>query len=76
MWDFVSSGKAGDFSQGDFDALFASIDLDKTGSVNFLEFCTFLGDCHEDFERLKNRESVIANRASIVRSSRRLFACP
>ena len=36
LWAFVCSGKAGDLSRKDFDALFAAIDLNKNGEVDFL----------------------------------------
>jgi hypothetical protein len=40
MWTFLSTDKAGDLSESDFNALFAAIDLDQSGAVEFLEFCT------------------------------------
>mgnify|MGYP000403906722 CR=1 FL=1 len=66
LWGFLSSGKAGEMNESDFNALFAAIDLQKKGKVDFLEFCTFMAGCHEDFEKVKNRESVRAGRASMV----------
>jgi hypothetical protein len=43
LWEFISSGKAGEISQGDFNALFAAIDADGDGQVDFLAFCAFMG---------------------------------
>ena len=43
LWEFISSGKAGEISQSDFNALFAAIDTDRDGQVDFLAFCTFMG---------------------------------
>ena len=43
LWEFISSGKAGEISQSDFNALFAAIDADGDGQVDFLAFCAFMG---------------------------------
>ena len=43
LWEFISSGKAGEISKGDFNALFAAIDADGDGQVDFLAFCSFMG---------------------------------
>jgi Ca2+-binding EF-hand superfamily protein len=52
LWEFISSGKAGDLSESDFNSLFSAIDLYKSGSVDFMEFAAFFGKCSEDFERV------------------------
>lgn len=65
LWEFISSGKAGDLNQSDFNALFAAIDLDNSGSVDFMEFTAFFGKCSSDFERVKNRQSVLMARHSM-----------
>jgi len=67
LWEFISSGKAGEMDKKDFDALFAAIDLDKSGSVDFLEFCAFMGKCDDEY-RAARREGG----SSVVASSRRL----
>lgn len=69
LWEFVQSGHAGDLSESDFNALFAAIDLDDNGQVDFLEFCTFMGKCNEDFDQLKHRKSVMAARPSMMEKS-------
>jgi EF-hand domain pair len=43
LWEFISSGKAGEISESDFNALFAAIDSDGDGQVDFLAFCAFMG---------------------------------
>jgi EF-hand domain pair len=43
LWEFISSGKAGEITQSDFNALFAAIDADGDGQVDFLAFCAFMG---------------------------------
>lgn len=69
LWNFISSGKAGDMDKHDFDALFAAIDLDKNGTVDFLEFCAFMGNCHDEY-----REARIERGSVVAKSSRRLEA--
>jgi hypothetical protein len=65
LWEFVSCGKAGEMDQRDFNALFNAIDLDKNGSVDFLEFCAFMGQVDDDLKTMKRRESVMASRPSM-----------
>jgi len=69
LWEFISSGKAGEMEQRDFDALFAAMDLDKSGSVDFLEFCAFMGKCHDEYENARAGESRVVARRSIVAQS-------
>lgn len=47
LWSFLSSGKSGEIKERDFEALWTVMDADDTGSVNFLEFCAFLANCHD-----------------------------
>mmetsp|Transcript_26220 Transcript_26220/g.60923 ORF Transcript_26220/g.60923 Transcript_26220/m.60923 type:complete len:214 (-) Transcript_26220:297-938(-) len=58
LWEFVSSGKAGEMDQRDFDALFAAMDLDHNGDVDFVEFCAFLGKCDAEYRAVRRRSSV------------------
>lgn len=51
LWEFMSGGSVGTITENDFEALFRAIDLDKSGSVDFLEFCHFLTLCGKDFDR-------------------------
>jgi hypothetical protein len=64
LWTFMSSGKAGEMSESDFNALFAAIDLDQSGSVDFLEFCTFMGKCSDEYRSARTDRGSVADRAS------------
>jgi hypothetical protein len=66
LWKFLSTGKAGDISESAFNSLFAAIDLDNNGTVDFLEFYTFMGQCSDEyrFERGNLNRGLVAERAS------------
>jgi hypothetical protein len=64
----MKSGKAGVMNDSEFNALFVSLDTDKSGTVDFLEFCSFMGNCNEEFEAVKSRPSVLARRESRIPS--------
>jgi len=67
LWEFVSSGKAGEMNEHDFNALFASLDVDHNGKVDFLEFCNFLSSCGSEFNEARDR--MLANQGqSFIRS--------
>ena len=50
LWTFMTSGKIGTMSESDFDVLFRAIDLDKSGNIDFLEFCNFISICGTEME--------------------------
>jgi len=65
LWDFMSSRKAGELDKKDFDALFAAIDLDKNGTVDFLEFCAFMGKCDQEYRAARtDRGSLVARKSA------------
>jgi hypothetical protein len=64
LWTFLSTGKAGDLSESDFNALFAAIDLDQSGTVDFLEFCTFMGKCSDEYRSARTNRGSVADRVS------------
>lgn len=64
LWSFLATGKAGTIDKHDFEALFTVMDSDESGTIDFLEFCAFLADCHDEYSTAKDRKSVIATRAS------------
>ena len=61
LWDFVSSGKAGVMNRRDFNALFRSMDVDGNGSVNFMEFCSFMSTCGKNYRR-KSYSQIIQSK--------------
>jgi len=50
LWTFMTSGKIGTMSESDFDVLFRAIDLDKSGNIDFLEFCNFISICGTEMQ--------------------------
>ena len=72
LWEFLSSGKVGEISESDFNALFDSMDLKKRGKVNFVAFCAFLGTCSEAFREVKVTQSEVRSGSSLRSSVQRL----
>lgn len=73
LWTFVSSGKGGDMTKSDFEALFAAMDIDRDGKVNFLEFCNFLSLCGGDIdEAMAGQTDALDEDQVIEKVARRL----
>lgn len=68
---FLLSGALGDINEKDFEALWAVMDADSSGDVDFLEFCTYLGHCHEVYE--ETRHVSRTERLSLAQKSARSF---
>ncbi|KAL7562733.1 hypothetical protein ACA910_013235 [Epithemia clementina (nom. ined.)] len=66
LWEFVSSGKLGEMTRHEFDALYAVMDADGNGTVDFLEFCAYMSLCKADFNDAKDRMSIRQVRASFL----------
>lgn len=72
LWEFLSTGKAGDINTSDFNALFAAIDTDRSGTVDFVEFCSFMGQCHDEYVHARaNRGSIHEKRMSVSTNAAR-----
>ena len=65
---FVTSGKIGTISDADFNALWAAIDVDGDGSVNFTEFCSFLATCGEVYDEEEKKLAPEQRRQSVSKS--------
>ena len=65
---FVTSGKIGSISESDFNALWAAIDVDGDGEVNFTEFCSFLATCGEVYDEEEKKLTKSTRNQSISRS--------
>ena len=66
LWNFLNTGKVGRIAASDFEALWSVVDTDNSGKVYFLEFCAFMGQCHDEYNTARKRSSVIATRASFA----------
>jgi hypothetical protein len=66
LWEFVASGKVATMTRPEFDALFAVMDSDSNGTVDFLEFCAYMCECQSEFEEAKNRKSIQEVRMSFA----------
>ena len=65
MRAFLNSGKCGEIAEHDFEALWAVLDADGNGTVDFLEFCAFMGQCHDDYNMARlDRNSIAVNASS------------
>jgi hypothetical protein len=75
LWQFVSSGKAGEMSEKDFTLLFDSMDIKGRGKVNFVEFCAFMSSCGEEVHELameKEENEGYSREEKLYAASRRL----
>jgi Ca2+-binding EF-hand superfamily protein len=71
LWVFFSSEKAGEISESDFNALFAAMDLNNSGKVNFTEFCGFLSTCGAEIDELI-AERPLSGTETLDRAARRI----
>jgi len=74
LWEFVSSGKAGEMEEHDFNALFAALDVDHNGKVDFLEFCNFLSSCGSEFNEARDRMLLANTKSTSLVHSLKNFA--
>lgn len=76
LWTFVSSGKAGEISEKDFDLLFDSMDTRNRGKVNFVDFCAFMSTCSEEVHELANEKGGKNKQEMLRTASMRLSSKP
>ena len=61
---FLSTGEADEIAESDFDALWVVMDADDSGKVDFLEFCAFVGQCHDEYDTARLDRGAMAHRIS------------
>lgn len=64
---FVNSGKIGEMTDSDFNALFAALDVDGNGTVDFTEFCAFMAQCGNVYDEIEGELTPEDRRKSIAR---------
>jgi len=69
---FVNEGKLGEMSESDFDAMWTAIDVNNSGEVDFIEFCTFLSGCGAEIEEVYNEQRKMSRAARSKSVSNRL----
>jgi hypothetical protein len=73
LHDFLMDGKIGSVTEADFNALFIALDKDNSGSVDFVEFVTFMSGCEDELAaagNLSNEEKIHRLSKAIIRKSR------
>jgi hypothetical protein len=60
---WLKDGKLGEISQSDFNVMcWVAMDVDGNGSIDFVEFCTFMSGCGDAFdERASHRLSTMVS---------------
>ncbi|EJK61780.1 hypothetical protein THAOC_17670 [Thalassiosira oceanica] len=71
---WLDSGKAGDISDKDFQALWSAIDVDNSGEVDFVEFIGFLGSCGTQFDAVNKEQRAMTKEQRMNYASQRLSA--
>jgi hypothetical protein len=69
---WLKDGKLGEISQSDFNVMWVAMDVDGNGSVDFVEFCTFMSGCGDAFDEVYKEEKNISKDEKLERASRRL----
>mmetsp|Transcript_10291 Transcript_10291/g.13076 ORF Transcript_10291/g.13076 Transcript_10291/m.13076 type:complete len:474 (+) Transcript_10291:54-1475(+) len=69
---FLKSGKVGDISDKDVEAMWAAIDIDNSGEVDFVEFIAFLGSCGTEFESISKEQKAMSKAEKLKYASQRL----
>eukprot|EP01083_Nonionella_stella_P030925 84750_1 len=70
--EFLASGKVGDISDKDVEAMWAAIDIDNSGEVDFVEFIAFLGSCGTEFDQVNKEQHAMTKEEKLLYASQRL----
>ncbi|EEC45620.1 predicted protein [Phaeodactylum tricornutum CCAP 1055/1] len=68
---WMDEGKVGKISDSDFNVLWSALDIDGSGSVDFIEFCTFLSGCGEAFDEVYNHQQTMSKEQKLKFASQR-----
>jgi len=60
--EFMQSGKAGKLSNNDFNAMWVALDFDHSGKVDFIEFCTFLSRCGQEYDEVEGLQKGLTRK--------------
>lgn len=69
---WLDDGKLGLLSDKDFELLWYSLDTDNSGTIDPVEFCTYLSGCGEAFEEVHKEQKAMSKEEKIMFASRRL----
>ncbi|KAL7490762.1 hypothetical protein ACHAWT_000294 [Skeletonema menzelii] len=69
---FLKSGKVGDISDKDVEAMWAAIDIDNSGEVDFVEFIIFLGSCGTEFDTVSKEQKTMSKEDKLKYATQRL----
>jgi Ca2+-binding EF-hand superfamily protein len=67
----MDEGKVGKISDSDFNVLWSALDIDGSGSIDFVEFCTFLSGCGEAFDEVYNHQQTMSKEQKLKFASQR-----
>ena len=70
--DFAISGKVGVLSDKDFESMWAALDIDNSGEIDFVEFTVFLSSCGTEFEEVQKEQAAMTNKEKLKYASQRL----
>jgi hypothetical protein len=69
---WLDDGKLGLLSDKDFELLWSSLDTDNSGTIDPVEFCTYLSGCGEAFDEVNEEHKAMSKEEKIMFASRRL----
>jgi len=70
--EFIASGKVGEISDKDVEAMWHAIDIDNSGEVDFVEFISFLGSCGSAFDQVNKEQRAMTKDQKLKYASQRL----
>lgn len=70
--EFIASGKIGEISDKDVEAMWHAIDIDNSGEVDFVEFISFLGSCGSAFDQVNKEQRAMTKDQKLKYASQRL----